>query len=54
MEKLQIDLSNWIKNNGGEWKGKDAAQNVGKKFVTDLTSVLWYVYSCSVETLDQS
>ena len=53
LEKLRIDLSDWIKNNGGGWKGKDAAQNVGKKFVTDLASALWYVDSHSVETLDQ-
>ncbi len=49
MEKLRIDLSNWIKNNGGGWKGKEAAQNIGKKFVTDLASALWYVDSCSVK-----
>ena len=53
MEKLRIDLSNWIKNNGGGWRGKDNAQNIGKKFVTDLASALWYVDSRSVETLDQ-
>ena len=53
LEKLRIDLSDWIKNNGGGWKGKDAAQNVGKKFITDLASALWYVDSYSVETLDQ-
>lgn len=53
LEKLRIDLSNWIKNNGGGWKGKDAAQHIGKKFVTDLASALWYVDSCSVKTLDQ-
>jgi hypothetical protein len=27
----------------GNWKGKDSAQNVGKKFVTDFASALWYV-----------
>ena len=53
LEKLRIDLSNWIKNNGGGWRGKNAAQNIGKKFVTDLASALWYVDSRSVETLDQ-
>ena len=53
LEKLRIDLSNWIKNNGGGWKGKEAAQNIGKKFVTDLASALWYFDSCSVKTLDQ-
>ena len=52
-EKLRLDLSNWIKNKGGGWKGKDSAQNVGKKFVTDLASALWYVDSRSVKTLDQ-
>jgi hypothetical protein len=46
-------LSNWIKNNDVGWRGKDAAQNIGKKFVTDLTSALWYVDSRSVETLNQ-
>jgi len=40
LEKLRIDLSNWIKNNGGGWKGKEAAHNIGKKFVTDLASAL--------------
>lgn len=53
LEKLRLDLSNWIKNKGGGWKGKDFAQNVGKKFVTDLASALWYVDGCSVKTLDQ-
>ncbi|CAB4383374.1 unnamed protein product [Rhizophagus irregularis] len=53
LEKLRLDLSNWVKNNGGGLKGKDAANSIGKKFVTDLASVLWYVDSCSVETLDQ-
>src|ERR1044072_2121504 len=53
LEKLRLDLSNWIKNKGGGWKGKDSAQNVGKKFVTDLASALWYVDSRSVNTLDQ-
>ena len=51
MEKLRIDLYNWIKNNGGGWRGKDAAQNIGKKFVTDLASALWYVDGRSVKTL---
>ncbi|PKY18698.1 hypothetical protein RhiirB3_492222 [Rhizophagus irregularis] len=53
LEKLRLDLSNWIKNNGGGWKGKDAVQNIGKKFVTDLASALWYIDSRSVETLNQ-
>ncbi|CAB5392760.1 unnamed protein product [Rhizophagus irregularis] len=53
LEKLRLDLSNWIKNNGGGWKGRDAAQNIGKKFVTDLASALWYIDSRSVETLNQ-
>jgi len=35
------------------WKGKNNAQNNGKKFVTDLASALWYVNSRSVEMLDQ-
>jgi hypothetical protein len=48
-----VDLSNWIKNNGGGWKRKDAAQILEKKFVTDLASVLWYVDSRFVKTLDQ-
>ena len=48
LEKLRIDLSNWIKNHGGGWKGKDAARHIGKQFVTDLASALWYVDSCSV------
>ena len=38
LEKLQLDLSKQIKNKGGSWKGKDSAQNVRKKFVTDLAS----------------
>ena len=53
MEKLRIDLSNWIKDNGGGWRGKDAAQNIGKKFVTDLASALWYINSHFIKTLDQ-
>ncbi|CAB5374111.1 unnamed protein product [Rhizophagus irregularis] len=53
LEKLRLDLSNWIKNNGGGWKGRDAAQSIRKKFVTDLTSALWYIDSRSVETLNQ-
>ena len=52
LEKLRLDLSNWIKSNGGRWKGKDTAQNIGKKFVTDLASALWYVDSRSAETLN--
>ncbi|GBC09836.1 hypothetical protein RclHR1_09150007 [Rhizophagus clarus] len=40
LEKLRIDLSNWIKNHGGGWKGKDAARHIGKQFVTDLASAL--------------
>ena len=50
---MRLDLSNWIKYKGDGWKGKEIAQNVGKKFVTDLSSALWYVDSCSVKTLDQ-
>ncbi|GBB95624.1 hypothetical protein RclHR1_02580007 [Rhizophagus clarus] len=43
LEKLRIDLSNWIKNYGGRWKGKDAARHIGKQFVTDLASSLcWH------------
>src|ERR1044072_7292958 len=30
LEKLRIDLSNWIKNNDGGWRGKNAAQNIEK------------------------
>ena len=42
-----------LKIRSGGWKGKDSAQNVRKKFVTDLASALWYVGSRSVNTLDQ-
>ncbi|CAB4488681.1 unnamed protein product [Rhizophagus irregularis] len=35
-EQLRIDLNELIRSNGGGWIGKDNANNIGKKFVTDL------------------
>ncbi|GBB87638.1 hypothetical protein RclHR1_01410021 [Rhizophagus clarus] len=53
LEKLRIDLSNWIKNHGGGWKGKDAARHIGKQFVTDLASALCAQNCKNVGTLIQ-
>lgn len=51
-DKLRIDLNEWIKNNGGGWIGKDIANTIGKKFVTDLSKAIWYVDSCSYKTMN--
>jgi hypothetical protein len=51
-EELRIDLNEWIQSNGGGWIGKDTANTIGKKFVTDLTKSIWYVDICSKKTMD--
>lgn len=50
--QLRIDLCEWIKINGGGWIGKDNANVIGKKFITDLSKSIWYVDSCSYKTMD--
>ena len=37
LDQLHIDLNELIRSNEGGWIGKDNANNIGKKFVTDLT-----------------
>ncbi|RIA85974.1 hypothetical protein C1645_829978 [Glomus cerebriforme] len=44
-EQLRIDLNELIRTSGGGWIGKDNANNIGKKFVSDLTKSIWYVDS---------
>jgi len=51
-EQLRIDLNELIKSNGGGWIGKDNANNIGKKFVNDLTKSIWYVDICSYKTFN--
>src|ERR1041384_4418429 len=36
-EQLRIDLNELIRNNGGGWIGKDNANSIGKRFVSDLS-----------------
>ncbi|PKK58506.1 hypothetical protein RhiirC2_796187 [Rhizophagus irregularis] len=45
------DLVAWIKNNGGDWKGKLAAESIGKSFINYLWNSIWYVDMCGVEKL---
>ncbi|RIA78868.1 hypothetical protein C1645_882972, partial [Glomus cerebriforme] len=40
-EQLRIDLNELIRTSGGGWIGKDNANNIGKKFVSDLTKSIW-------------
>ena len=51
-EQLRIDLNELIRSNGGGWIGKDNANNIGKKFVTDLTKSIWYIDICSYKTFN--
>ncbi|CAB5388945.1 unnamed protein product [Rhizophagus irregularis] len=46
-EQLRIDLNELIRSNGGGWIGKDNANNIGKKFVTDLAKSI-----CSRRSFD--
>jgi hypothetical protein len=48
---LRQDLVAWIKNNGGGWKGRLAAESTGKSFINDLLNAIWYVDMCSVEKM---
>jgi len=52
LDQLRIDLNELIRSNGGGWIGKDNANNIGKRFVSDLTKSIWYVDICSYKTLD--
>ncbi|CAG8481510.1 15475_t:CDS:2 [Gigaspora rosea] len=40
---LQHDIINWIKDNGGGWSSSSFANSEGKKFVINLTEVIWYI-----------
>ncbi|CAG8523511.1 4076_t:CDS:2, partial [Scutellospora calospora] len=40
---LQQDIINWIKDNGGGWSSSSFANLEGKKFVVNLTEVIWYI-----------
>ena len=51
-DQLRIDLCEWINTNGGGWIGKDNANTIGKKFVTELSKSIWYIDSCSFKTMD--
>ncbi|GES84620.1 hypothetical protein GLOIN_2v1782174 [Rhizophagus clarus] len=53
-DQLRIDLCELIKTNRGGWIGKDNANVIGKKFVTDLSKSIWYIDSCSFKTIDNS
>jgi len=46
---LRNDIVTWIKNNGGGWKGKLAAESIGKSFINDLLNAIWYVDTCGIE-----
>ncbi|CAB5349206.1 unnamed protein product [Rhizophagus irregularis] len=52
-EQLRIDLNELIRSNGGGWIGKDNANNIGKKFVTDLAKSIWCVDICSYKTFNE-
>ncbi|CAB4431161.1 unnamed protein product [Rhizophagus irregularis] len=43
---LRQDMVEWIKKNGGGWKGKIAAESIGRSFVNDLLNAIWYVDMC--------
>ena len=51
-DQLRIDLCEWIKANGGGWIGRDNANTIRKKFITDLPKSLWNIDNCSYKTLD--
>ena len=51
-DQLRIDLNELIRNNGGGWIGKDNANSIRKRFVSDLTKSIWYVDICSYKTLN--
>ncbi|CAB5350750.1 unnamed protein product [Rhizophagus irregularis] len=48
---LRQNIVAWIKNNNGGWKGKIAAESMGKSFVNDLLNAIWYVDTCGVEKM---
>ncbi|CAB5374251.1 unnamed protein product [Rhizophagus irregularis] len=48
---LHQNIVAWIKNNNGGWKGKIAAESMGKSFVNDLLNAIWYVDTCGVEKM---
>src|SRR3954449_2864858 len=48
---LRQDLVAWIKNNGGGWKGRPAADSTGKSFINDLLNSIWYVDTCGIEKM---
>ncbi|GBB84908.1 hypothetical protein RclHR1_01150012 [Rhizophagus clarus] len=51
-DQLHIDLCELIKTKGSRWIGKDNANVIGKKFITDLSKSIWYIDSCSFKTID--
>ncbi|GES80815.1 kinase-like domain-containing protein [Rhizophagus clarus] len=51
-DQLHIDLCELIKTKGSRWIGKDNANVIGKKFITDLSKSIWYIDSCSFKTTD--
>jgi len=48
---LETATHELIKSNGGGWIGRDNANNIGKRFVSDLTKSIWYDI-CSYKTLN--
>ncbi|CAG8773665.1 38873_t:CDS:1, partial [Gigaspora margarita] len=43
---LQQDIINWIKDNGGSWSSLSFANSEGKKFIINLTKVIWCIDMC--------
>ena len=50
LEKLRLDLSNWIENRVADGKEKILIK-CQKKLVINLASALWYAYSRSIKNI---
>jgi hypothetical protein len=48
---LRQDLIEWIKDNGGGWNGRLAAESTGKFFINDLLNAIWYIDTCGIEKM---
>ena len=48
---LRQDIVEWIRNNGGGWNGRSAAESTGKSFINDLLNAIWYIDTCGIEKM---
>ncbi|GES73663.1 hypothetical protein GLOIN_2v1779246 [Rhizophagus clarus] len=48
---MPSDIVEWIKKNGGDWKGKIVTELIEKSFINDLLNAIWYVNICDIEKM---